>query len=182
MKTAQTMNFAAAQKDMRQAYFNGGTGVLVSGLVWSVAGVVALFYSNQTSMLTLFFGGMLIHPLGLLMAKLLNRSGKHQADNPLAKLALESTVILFVGLFLAFVVARVQVDWFYPIMLLTIGVRYLLFNTLYGAKIYWLLGMVLMVSGALCIVLQADFMLGAFIGGVTEIIFAVIILVQAKNR
>lgn len=176
------MNFAAAQKDMRQAYFNGGTGVLVSGLVWSVAGVVALFYSNQTSMLTLFFGGMLIHPLGLLMAKLLNRSGKHQADNPLAKLALESTVILFVGLFLAFVVARVQVDWFYPIMLLTIGVRYLLFNTLYGAKIYWLLGMVLMVSGALCIVLQADFMLGAFIGGVTEIIFAVIILVQAKNR
>ena len=182
MKSAETMNFAAAQKDLHQAYYGGGTGVLVSGVVWCVAGVVALLYSNQTSMLTLFFAGMLIHPLGLLLAKLLKRSGSHRADNPLAHLALESTVILFVGLFLAFVVAQLQVDWFYPIMLLIIGVRYLLFNTLYGSRIYWLLGMVLMLAGTLCIVLEADFMLGAFIGGITEIIFSVIILVQAKNR
>jgi hypothetical protein len=182
MKSAQTMNFAAAQKDMRQAYFNGGTGVLVSGLVWSVAGVVALFYSNQASMLTLFFGGMLIHPLGVLLDKLLKRSGKHKPENPLANLALESTVILFVGLFLAFVVARLQVDWFFPIMLLTIGVRYLIFNTLYGRKIYWLLGLVLMLSGVLCILFQADFMLGAFIGGFTEIVFSIIILKLANNQ
>lgn len=174
------MNIEAAQKDMKFSYYGGGTGVLVSGLVWCIAGIVALFYSNYSSMLTLFFGGMLIFPIGMLLAKALKRPGKHKPENPLGKLALESTVILFVGLFLAFSVARLQVEWFYPIMLLTIGVRYLVFNTLYGIKAYWLLGAVLMFSGMFCILLGADFMVGAFIGGITELVFALIILKQSK--
>ena len=91
------MNFDLAQKDMNTAYFGGGAGVLVSGLIWCLAGITALLYSAQSSMLVLFFGGMLIHPLALLLAKLLKRSAKHQPDNPLGKLALESTIILFVG-------------------------------------------------------------------------------------
>jgi len=53
------VKFEDAQKDMNFSYFGGGTGVLVSGLVWCVAGGVALLYSNQSSMLTLFFAGML---------------------------------------------------------------------------------------------------------------------------
>ncbi len=176
-----TMNFEAAQKDMRFSYFGGATGVLVSGLVWCTAGTVALLYSNQASMLTLFFGGMLIFPLSMLLAKALKRPGTHKPENPLGKLALESTVILFVGLFLAFSVARLQVDWFYPIMLLTIGVRYLLFNTLYGARIYWLLGFLLIFSGVFCILFDADFIIGAFIGGVIEVIFSIVILLQSKK-
>ena len=175
------MKFEEAQKDMDFAYFGGGTGVLVSGIVWCIAGIVGLLYSNQSSMLTLFFGGMLIFPLSMVLSKILKRSGKHDSKNPLANLALESTIILFVGLFLAFIVARLQVEWFYPIMLLAIGVRYLLFNTLYGAKIYWLLGAILMFSGAACIVLNADFIIGAFVGGITEIVFSLIILYQSKK-
>lgn len=87
-------------------------------------------------MLTLFFGGMFIHPLAIMLSKTLKRSGNHDAKNPIGKLALESTMILFVGLFLAFYVAKLQIEWFYPIMLMIIGVRYLTFNTLYGARIY----------------------------------------------
>ena len=52
------MKFEEAQQDMNLSYFGGGTGVLVSGLVWCIAGVVALLYSNQTSMLTLFIAGI----------------------------------------------------------------------------------------------------------------------------
>lgn len=70
----------------------------------------------------------------MLLSKALKRSGNHDSKNPLGKLALESTVILFVGLFLAFYVAKLQAEWFYPIMLMIIGVRYLIFNTLYGIK------------------------------------------------
>jgi hypothetical protein len=175
------MKFEDAQKDMNFAYFGGGTGVLVSGLIWCIAGLVGLLYTNQYSMLTLFFGGMFIFPLSLLLAKMLKRPGNHDPRNPLSKLALESTILLFVGLFLAFIVAKLQVEWFYPIMLLTIGVRYLLFNTLYGIKIYWILGAILMFSGAACIILNADFIIGAFVGGITEILFSVIILNYSKK-
>jgi hypothetical protein len=166
---------------MNYSYFGGASGVFISGLVWCVAGFVALSFSNQLSMLTLFFGGMLIHPLAIVMSKTLKRSGSHRPENPLGKLALESTIILFVGLFIAFYVATLNVDWFYPIMLLTIGVRYLVFNTLYGSKIYWILGASLMLSGMLCILLGADFTLGVFIGGVTELVFSWFIFKQSKD-
>lgn len=175
------MKFEDAQKDMNFAYFGGGTGVLVSGLIWCVAGVVAMFYSNQSSMLALFFGGMLIHPLAIVLSKALKRTGNHSPENPLGKLALESTIILFVGLFLAFYAAKLHAEWFYPIMLMIIGVRYLIFNTLYGVKIYWVLGALLMFSGMLCILLGSNFVTGAFIGGITEIIFSLLILNQSKD-
>ncbi|MCK8116937.1 hypothetical protein MTF68_05140 [Pseudoalteromonas sp. 2CM37A] len=59
------------QQNINLAYFGGGTGALVSGLVWSIAGFVTLLYSNQSSMLTLFFDGMFIHPLAMLLSKAL---------------------------------------------------------------------------------------------------------------
>ena len=175
------MKFEDAQDDMRSSYFGGATGVIVSGLIWCIAGLVTLLYSMQASMWTLFFGGMFIHPFAILLSKFLNRSGSHAADNPLGKLALESTIILFVGLFLAFFVAKLQVEWFYPIMLMTIGSRYLVFNTLYGMKLYWALGVLLILSGVLCILLNVSFVIGAFLGGVIEIIFALFIFKQSKD-
>jgi len=175
------MKIEYAQQDMNSSYFGGGAGVLVSGLVWCVAGLVGLFYSNQSSMLTLFFGGMLIHPLAILLVKALKRSGSHDPKNPLGKLALESTIILFVGLFIAFCVAQLKNEWFYPIMLMIIGVRYLVFNTLYGAKVYWVLGALLMFLGMLCILLGANFVTGAFIGGIIEVLFSLVILNQSKG-
>jgi hypothetical protein len=175
------MKFEDAQNDMNFSYFGGGTGVLVSGLVWCIAGIMALMFSNQSSMLTLFFGGMFIHPLAILLSKIFKRPGNHDPKNPLGKLALESTIILFVGLFLAFYIAKLQVAWFFPIMLMIIGARYLVFNTLYGIKTYWVLGGFLMLSGMLCILLGANFIIGAFVGGVTEIVFSLVIFMQTKS-
>jgi hypothetical protein len=175
------MKFEEAQKDMNFSYFGGGTGVFASGLVWCLAATVGLLHSNQSSMLTLFFAGMFIHPIGMLLSKLLKRPGSHNPENPLGKLALESTIIIFVGLFLAFHIAKFQVEWFYPVMLMAIGVRYLVFNTLYGAKIYWLLGAVLILSGMLCMIFSADFVLGALIGGLVEIVLSLVILKQSKS-
>ncbi len=174
------MEFEAAQHDMRRAYIGGSTGVLISGLVWCIAGWVALISSQQNSMYALFIGGIFIHPASVLLDKILKATGSHNPKNPLGKLAFESTVILFVGLFLAFTVAKIKVEWFYPIMLMTIGVRYLTFQTLFGMRTYWILGFTLMLAGALCVVFKAPFVYGAFIGGGTEIAFSLLLFKQSK--
>lgn len=67
------------------------------------------------------------------------------------------------------------------LMLMIIGVRYLVFNTIYGIKTYWVLGVFLMLSGMLCILLGANFVIGAFVGGVIEIVFSLVIFMQTKN-
>jgi uncharacterized protein YacL len=175
------MIFTDAQKDMDYSYYGGATGVLVSGLIWCIAGLIGLTYSTQASMYALFIGGMFIFPLSMLMSKVLKRSGKHKPENPLSKLAMESTIIIFVGLFLAFLVASLKVEWFYPIMLLAIGVRYLVFNTLYGNRTYWALGAVLMLAGVFCMLFNANFIIGAFVGGVTEVLFSLLIFKQSKT-
>ncbi|MFC3193973.1 DUF7010 family protein [Marinicella sediminis] len=169
-----------AQQDMRTAYLGGATGMLVSGLVWLTAGLVGWQLTVKASVLTLFFGGMLIHPLGVLLDKAMKRAGQHQKGNPLAPLALESTVLLFIGLFIAFVAVQSQPTWFYPIMLLTIGGRYLLFQTLYGMKAYWLIGGALLAAGALCLVYKTPFVTGAFVGAGIEIVGSWLIFSQVR--
>lgn len=170
------MNINEAQQDMSHAYIGGGTGVLASGLVWLLAAIAAVTVLAKLSMLTLFFGGMFIFPLGMLLAKAMGRSGKHKSDNPLASLAFESTILLFVGLFLAFCVSQLKLDWFYAVMLMIIGARYLVFQTLYGIKLYWVLGGLLMLAGGACIILDQSFERAAFIGAAIELIFAFLII------
>ena len=107
------MKFKEAQEDMRNSYFGGAPGAFASGVVWLTAGITALLSTKQISVLVFFFGGMLIHPLGVLLSKALNRSGKHKKGNPLSHLALESTLILFIGLFIAFLTLQIRSNWFF---------------------------------------------------------------------
>ena len=174
------MDFIASQRDMNNAYLGGATGVLASGLIWGVAGVIAVLVSNTARMLALFFGGMLIFPLSVVFSKLAKRTGKHAQNNALKHLAIENLGVLFVGLFLAFAVAQVNSNFFYPIMLLSIGARYLMFQTLYGLTAYWLLGGVLILAGALVLVFQLPFVYGAFIGSAIEMVFSLIVYKQSQ--
>jgi hypothetical protein len=36
------MHLGEAQRDMRQAYVNGGVGIFASGLVWTLSGLVTM--------------------------------------------------------------------------------------------------------------------------------------------
>ena len=54
------LTIRAAQADMRNAYLDGAPGVLVSGLVWLTASVVAALGSEKASVLALLFGGAAI--------------------------------------------------------------------------------------------------------------------------
>ncbi|TKB57532.1 DUF7010 family protein [Ferrimonas aestuarii] len=176
------MQLHESQRDMDQAYYGGATGAMASGLVWIAAGCSGLWLSNLAGMLTLFFGGMLIFPLSMLFSKLLKRSGAHRTDNPLRHLAIENIGFLFAGLLIAFIVSQQQVALFFPVMLLVIGARYLVFQTLYGLKTYWVFGAVLMGSGALLLFADAAFATGAFAGGVIEVVFAVVLWSRSNSR
>lgn len=176
------MEIREAQEDMSNAYYGGGPGSLVSGLVWVISGVIAMFISMQASVLTFFFGGTLIFPISMLISKLLNRSGKHKPDNPLAILALESTILLFVGFFIAFLLLGDRPEWFYSIMCLIIGGRYLLFNTLYGKRIYWFFGALLLLAGCLSFFFDIPIYFMAITGGLIEIVFSIFILIVEKRK
>ncbi|TLP82202.1 DUF7010 family protein [Maribacter sp. ACAM166] len=176
------MNFIEAQEDMRKSYFGGGPGAFASGIVWLTAGITAVVNTAQTSVLIFFFGGMLIHPMGIILSKALKRSGKHKKGNPLSALAVESTILLFIGLFIAYSVVQIRPDWFFSIMILIIGGRYLLFSTIYGMRMYWVFGATLILSGVGGLLLNLPFYLIGIIGGVIEILFSLLIMYFEKKR
>jgi hypothetical protein len=178
---ADTITIADAQRDMRAGYFSGAPGMLVSGTVWLAAGAVAATGAPKHAIATLFVGGMLIHPLAVLLAKALGRRGGHDAANPLGKLAMESTVMLILGFPLAYAASLARLEWFFPAMLLVIGGRYMTFSTLFGRRIYWAVGLALAAAGWLLASGGAPFAWGGFTGGAIEIAFAAWIFASARG-
>ena len=176
------MEFSQAQSDLRRAYVNGGLGVLVSGIIWLAAGLITQSVSLQYGMAALFFGGMAIHPLSLLLEKLFVKREKAAASNPLEMLALQSTPFLIVGLVIAYVVSGSYPNWFFAIALMAVGARYLVFQTIYGMRHYIVLGAVLIAIGfsAIWFFSMPPYLI-AIAGGVTELLFSAVIL-RAPER
>jgi len=170
------MNFSDAQLDMRRGYYNGAPGLLVSGTVWLIASSVATLVSPRHAMWTLLIGGMAIHPLAMVVAKLLGRTGAHTAGNPLGTQALEGTVWFIAGIAIAFVLGLQSLALFFPAMLMLIGGRYLTFQTLYGLKLYWVCGGVLLALGFGAAMLRLPPALAAAAGGFVEIAFGLVVL------
>lgn len=176
------MHLGEAQRDMRHAYVNGGVGILVSGLVWAIAGLATYYAGLPSGMVTLFFGGMLIHPLSLLLARKFFRRGKTRSPNPMEMLALQSTAFLIIGLVIAYLVRDTYGDWFFAIALLAVGGRYLVFQTVYGMRVFMVLGALLIAVGGIAILWPAfpPFAV-ALVGGAIEIICATLMLAPAKR-
>lgn len=134
------MDIERAQRDLFTSYAGGAGGVLVSGLVWLAAGLVLAARGVQPAFVTLFFGGMLIHPGGLLVSRLILRAPVAARGNPLERLAIESTIVLFAGILIGYLMLRVAPALSLPVVALIIGARYVLFRTMYGDALYWGLG------------------------------------------
>jgi hypothetical protein len=172
---------AAFQREMRYAYLGGGLGMLVSGSVWLVAALVALWDSPQRAIWTLFGGGVLIHPVAVVLTRALGRPARHGAANPFGALAMASTIWMILMLALAYGVAQLRMDLFFPAMLFVIGGRYLIFATIYGARIYYACGAALALAGYLLAANRAAPALGGFLGAAIEGLFAAIILAGARK-
>ena len=166
-----------AQRDMRTAYYNGATGAVASATAWLAAALVATFVDAKSGILTLIFSGMVIFPFSILLSKMIGRSGKHAKDNPLAPLAISGTIWMLLSIPIAIAVSLHRIEWFFPAMLLVIGGRYLTFSTLYGLKLYWILGAALALSVAPLIALNASVATAAFTGAIIEYIFGLALFV-----
>jgi hypothetical protein len=173
---------AAAQQDMRSAYLGGAPGVLVSGLVWAVAGCVATWISPQRAVWALFVGGVFIHPVAVLLARLLGRTGRHTPGNPLGALAMAITAWMIMMLPLAYGVSLLRIDLFFPAMLFVIGGRYLCAQMLYGYRLYWIFGAVLALAGFCLAESNAPVALGGFAGAMIEIVVACLLLAGARRE
>ncbi|UTA46868.1 hypothetical protein L1F30_11920 [Simiduia sp. 21SJ11W-1] len=168
------MDIQLAQADMRKAYDEGRPGVLVSGLVWALAAGASLVANPQQVVWLFFICGALIHPLAVLIAKLMGATGSAEKANPLQGLALASTAWLIFSLPLAYGIFMLEPLWFFPALMLIIGGRYLVFATLYGIKSYWVLGLALAGSAYPLAVAGASFTQGAALGAVIEISYALV--------
>ncbi|PZN92223.1 MAG: hypothetical protein DCF31_17095 [Alphaproteobacteria bacterium] len=168
------MEIEAAQRDLGRAYVGGAPGVLASGVVWLVAGLVLASRGVNSAFLALFFGGMLIQPAAMAISRLGFRAGPVTRGNPLERLALETTVLLFAGILIAWVLLRLAPPAAIPAFAVVMGGRYFAFATLYGDRRYWALGGVIMLVGAAC--LLRPLMLNVALGvGVVELVFAVVL-------
>lgn len=175
------MSISQAQSDMRHGYCSGGAGILASAIAWSVAAGVAMAGSAQQAIWALLIGGMVIHPVGVLICKLLRAPGTHTKGNPLGQLAGASTFWLIFCLPLAFGLSLQKPAWFFPAMLLIIGGRYLVFATLYGMRLYWALGLTLAAAGFALGFLAVPVHVAAVAGAGLEAVFGMICLVQHRH-
>jgi hypothetical protein len=175
------MHLRDAQRDMRRAYVNGGVGIFVSGLLWVIAGAVTSYVDLFSGMATLFFCGMLIRPLSLFLARGVYHRGRARAPNPMEMLELQSTAFLIIGLVIAYLVSGTYGDWFFAIALAVVGARYLVFQTVYGMRLYVMLGLVLIAIAAIAFWLNVTPAFVAFAGGATELLTSAFILVPTKR-
>ncbi len=175
------MHIEDAQAEIRHAYVGGGLGAVVSGLVWMVAAIVQYSHPVATTFAVLFFGGMLIFPLSVLVENLFFKRKKPSPENMLGRIALESTIMMIAMLLLAWLLVPVKPDWVLPISAIAIGTHYLPFRSVYGDMLYWLLAALITAVGFLGLVSFLPPMGVAPAVAVLEIAFGIILVMRAPK-
>lgn len=168
------------QQAIRDAFYDGAPGVLVSGLVWTTAAAVSIARGVEPGIWTLLAGGVLIYPLSLALTKALGRSAAPPNGNGLITLAGASTVWLILCCAMAFGLSRLSPVLFFPSMMATIGARYLVFATMYGRAAYLLGGGVLIVAGFAALAVRLAPFQSAALGSVIEIGLALVLFRSAE--
>ncbi len=166
------------QREMRFAFFDGAPGVLVSGVVWIAAALVCYLLGINHAVWTLLIGGALIHPATLVVTKALGRPAKTGKANALNQLAMASTIWLILCCAMAYGLFLLKAELFFPAMMATIGSRYLVFASIYGKSIFWVLGASLIIAANLTLFLMAPPMISAALGGLIEVVFALFIFLR----
>lgn len=167
----KTDTFKQAQTDMCKGYANGSIGIIVSGLIWLISATISYQYSDEQAVWILLIGGMFIHPVSVVLSKVIGLNGTHTKGNPLGNLAMEGTTFMIMCLPLAFGLSLQHREWFFQGMLLIIGGRYLTFVSIYGIKLYWILGSILGVAAYLLFYFKVASFGSLLTGSLIEISF-----------
>lgn len=176
------MNIETAQQEMRAGYAGGAPGVLVSGLVWLIAGAVWANQGVVSGFIALFIGGMAIFPVSTLIARKMMGAPKVGEANALNRLALESTFTLMAGILIGYVLLVRQPDLAIPAISVVMGARYFVFASVYGRMIFWPLAGMICAAGTIAL-LGLKLPIGnlALIVGAIEIVFGLLLL-RGRSR
>jgi len=174
--------FKKAQTDMCKGYANGLTGIIVSGLIWLISATISYQYSARQAVWILLIGGMFIYPVGVLLSKVIGLSGTHTKGNPLGNLAMEGTIFMLMCFPLAYGLSLQHTEWFFQGMLLIIGGRYLTFASIYGLRLYWILGAVLGVASYMLFSFKVQSSGSLLTGSLIEISFGLFMLLYFRRE
>jgi len=169
---------AEAQQDNRRAFVGGGPGTFISGVLWLTSAVVLRQRGVGSAFAFLFFGGMLIFPLSLLVSRQLFKRPPASKSNQLGRLALESTIAMIGGLFIAWLFLAIKSAYVFPVAAIAIGTHYAAFRTVYGNTLAGLITAV----GVFDILGYVRFPSGpALAVGLLEIVFGILLTVRDKR-
>jgi hypothetical protein len=176
------MTVDEAQRDLRRAYAGGGPGVFVSSMAWFAAAWVEQARGVGPAFVVLFFAGMLIYPLSTLASRLLFQRKKEASGNPLAGVALESTIAMIGGLFAAWLILPFQPNFVFPLAAIAVGTHYAVFKTIYGDRLFWLLGALVTAVGFVAIYQVVPIPGGPVLAvGVVELLFSILLTMRATR-
>jgi len=142
-----SMTMSDAQEAFRSIYRGGSVGLAVAGLVWSAATITTLAVGINWGIVVMVGVGFFIYPLTLVGLKMLGGHTPISPNNPLRGLSVEAPFVGPMMLPLVGAAALYRIDWFYPSMMLAIGAHYLPFSSLYGMKMFRLLGAIMSAGG-----------------------------------
>jgi len=164
-----------SQKEIRSAFLGGFAGQLISGLLWLIASAISVFAAPRYGMLFLFFGCMFIFPLTQLALSIMGRPAKVEKENGLWSLGTQVALTVPINFLLVGAAILYKEMWFFPAAMVIVGAHYLPFITLYGMKMFGILAVMLIISGAgLALYGPLIFSLGGWFTGVVLIVFAFI--------
>lgn len=170
-----------AQIEMRDKHMYGATGIVVSGFMWLLSCIIAYKYSPRYAVAILLIGGAFIHPISTSLNRILGVSGTHSKDNALGGLAMEGTFFMLMCIPLAYGLSLQRTGWFFQAMLIIIGGRYLTFNTIYGNRLFWILGGILGIAGYLLFLTNAQSYISALTGSIIEISYGLSMYYNARR-
>lgn len=163
------------QKELRVAFMGGFAGQLVSGIIWIISAIVGELQSESAAILVLFFGCMWIYPLTKLVLRLMGRAVLIIQTNALWKLGAQLAFTVPINFLLVWIMIQYDTSWFYPAVMILVGAHYLPFITLYGMKMFGILGGIIVVLGTVMIFGEVEvFVLGGWITGLILVVFAFI--------
>ena len=165
-----SMTLSEAQAEFRSTYRGGSVGLAVAGLVWSAATITTLAVGINWGIVVMVGVGFFIYPLTLLVLKMFGGHTPISTNNPLRGLSVEAPFVGPMMLPLVAAAALYRVDWFYPAMMLAIGAHYLPFSSLYGMKMFRLLGAI-MSTGGVSVALWAPGLSTAAAGATAAMMF-----------
>ena len=127
-----------------------------------------------------FFAGWLIFPIATLACRLVFRRTKESPNNPLGGVALESTIAMIAGLFVAWLFLPFAPQNVFPIAAIAVGTHYFAFGSAYGDRLFWLLGALITAVGVLDLQGILSLPFGTILAvALIELVFAIVLTLRS---